>query len=290
MRIRRARPEDIAAVGEVTVAAYADFTGGDADGYVQRLRDAATRDREAELWVATPDDSEEVLGTVTITPIGSPWREIARDGEGEFRMLAVSPGARGAGVGTALVDLVLDRFRTEGVRAVVMSTLPQMRAAHRIYERAGFVRDPERDWSPIPGVDLISYRLDLEEQGVSEATLSFTVSDEDTAEALGSGSLPVLATPRLLAWCEATAFTALAPRLADGETSVGTRVELEHTRASRVGARVDVTATPVFHDGRLHRFSVLAREADGGRVVGTGEVTRVVVDAARFLGRLGPTA
>jgi predicted thioesterase/predicted N-acetyltransferase YhbS len=285
MRIRRARPEDIAAVGEVTVTAYADFTGGDADGYVDHLRDAAARDREAELWVATPDDSDEVLGTVTITPSGSPWREIALDGEGEFRMLAVSPAARGAGVGAALVDLVLDRFRSEGARAVVMSTLPQMRAAHRIYERAGFVRDPERDWSPIPGVDLISYRIDLEGQVANQATLSFTVNDEDTAEALGSGDLPVLATPRLLAWCEATAFAALAPLLADGETSVGTRVELEHTRGSRVGARVEVTATSVFRDGRLHRFSVLAREA-AGRVVGTGEVTRVVVDAERFLGRL----
>jgi ribosomal protein S18 acetylase RimI-like enzyme len=164
MRIRRARPEDIPAVGEVTVAAYAGFTAGDADSYVEHLRDAATRDREAELWVATPDDSEDILGTVTITPPGSPWREIGRNGEGEFRMLAVAPAARGKGIGTALVGLVLDRFRAQGVTAVVMSTLPQMRAAHRVYERAGFVRDPERDWSPIPGVDLISYRLDLEDK------------------------------------------------------------------------------------------------------------------------------
>jgi ribosomal protein S18 acetylase RimI-like enzyme len=161
MRIRRARPEDIAAVGEVTVTAYVDFTEGDNDGYVQHLRDAATRDREAELWVATPDDSEEILGTVTITPAGSPWREVAHDGEGEFRMLAVAPEARGLGVGTALVDLVLDRFRREGATAVVMSTLAEMRAAHRIYERAGFVRDPSRDWSPAPGVDLVTYRRDL---------------------------------------------------------------------------------------------------------------------------------
>jgi len=161
MRIRRARGDDIAAVGEVTVAAYADFTAGDADGYVQHLRDAASRDREAELWVATPDDSDEILGTVTITPSGSPWREIARDGEGEFRMLAVAPAAQGQGVGTALVDLVLDRFRADGARAVVMSTLPVMMAAHRIYERAGFVRDPERDWSPLPGVDLLAFALRL---------------------------------------------------------------------------------------------------------------------------------
>lgn len=118
------------------------------------------------------------------------------------------------------------------------------------------------------------------------ATLTFTVAEDDTAQALGSGSLPVLGTPRLLAWCESATCAAIAPLLGDGETSVGTRVELEHTRGSRVGAEIEVTATSVHRDGRLHRFSVLAREADGGHVVGSGQVTRVVVDAARFLGRL----
>ena len=67
---------------------------------------------------------------------------------------------------------------------------------------------------------------------------------------------------------------------------VGTRVAVEHTRGSLVGTRIEVTASPVHRDGRLHRFSVVAREADGGHVLGTGEVTRVVVDAERFLGRL----
>ena len=117
-------------------------------------------------------------------------------------------------------------------------------------------------------------------------TLTCTVTDADTAAALGSGSLPVLATPRLLAWCEAATCAAIEPALEPGETSVGTRVDLEHTRASAVGVRLEVTATEVFHDGRLHRFSVVARETDGGKVLGTGEVTRVVVDAERFLGRL----
>jgi fluoroacetyl-CoA thioesterase len=121
---------------------------------------------------------------------------------------------------------------------------------------------------------------------VTTATLSFTVGDDDTAVALGSGSLPVLGTPRLLAWCEAATCAAVASHLAEGETSVGTRIELEHTRGSRVGTRIEVTASVVHRDGRLHRFSVAAREADGGRVVGTCEVTRVVVDADRFLSRL----
>jgi fluoroacetyl-CoA thioesterase len=117
-------------------------------------------------------------------------------------------------------------------------------------------------------------------------TLTFTVGHDDTAVALGSGSLAVLGTPRLLAWCEAATVAAVTPMLGARETSVGTRVELEHTRGSRVGTRIDVEATPVHHDGRLHRFSVVAREADAGRVVGSGEITRVVVDAERFLDRL----
>jgi fluoroacetyl-CoA thioesterase len=119
-----------------------------------------------------------------------------------------------------------------------------------------------------------------------EATLAFTVTDADTAASLGSGSLPVLATPRLLAWCEAATCAAIEPELGVGETSVGTRVTLEHTRGSLVGVHLDVTASQVFHDGRLHRFSVLAREAGSGPVIATGEVTRVVVDATRFLARL----
>lgn len=146
-------------VGEVTVAAYAEFTGGPEDGYVDLLRDAARRDREAELWVAERDG--EVVGSVTIALPGSPWREIGADDEGEFRMLAVAPSARRQGVGDALTQLVFDRFRELGSNAIVLSSLAQMSDAHRVYERAGFVRVPERDWSPVPGVDLVAYRVAL---------------------------------------------------------------------------------------------------------------------------------
>jgi predicted thioesterase len=119
------------------------------------------------------------------------------------------------------------------------------------------------------------------------ATLTFTVTDEDTALAVGSGSLPVLGTPRLLAWCEAATCAAIEPALPEGSTSVGTRVQLDHLGASPVGQQVEVTATAIFVDGRLHRFGVSARHVGGnGKVVGTGEVTRVVVDTERFLARL----
>jgi ribosomal protein S18 acetylase RimI-like enzyme len=157
--VRRARPEDLAAAGDVTVAAYAQFTLGPADPYVEKLRDAATRHREAELWVAELDGA--VVGTVTIALEGSPWREIAERGEGEFRMLAVAPTAQRRGVGEALMRLVMSRFRDLGAHAVVLSSLAEMTAAHRVYERQGFRRLPERDWSPFPGVDLLAFRAEL---------------------------------------------------------------------------------------------------------------------------------
>lgn len=118
------------------------------------------------------------------------------------------------------------------------------------------------------------------------ATLTRTVTDDDTASALGSGSLPVLATPRLLAWLEAATCAALEPTLSQGTTSVGTRVQLEHLAASPVGAEVEVTASTAYIDGRLHRFTVAARHVADGKVVASGEVTRVVVGAGRFLARI----
>jgi predicted thioesterase len=123
-----------------------------------------------------------------------------------------------------------------------------------------------------------------------EASLSFTVTDDDTAIAVGSGSLPVLGTPRLLAWCEATTCAAIDPTLDAASTSVGTRVDLQHVGASAVDQEVKVTAWASYVDGRLHRFTVAARNVtpDGGegKLVGTGEITRVVVDRERFLSRL----
>jgi ribosomal protein S18 acetylase RimI-like enzyme len=157
VRIRLAGPDDLDAIGEVTVAAYTEFTLGPDDPYVRRLRDAAARYEQAELWVA--EDDGEVLGTVTVCPPGSVWREISRPDEGEFRMLAVAPGARGRGVGEALARHAIGRFAEDGVHTMVLSSLASMHGAHRIYERLGFHRAPARDWSPMPGVELLAYAL-----------------------------------------------------------------------------------------------------------------------------------
>ncbi|HLN77599.1 MAG TPA: hotdog domain-containing protein [Nocardioidaceae bacterium] len=118
------------------------------------------------------------------------------------------------------------------------------------------------------------------------ATLQFQVTEADTAAAVGSGDLDVLGTPRLLAWCEAATCVAIASSLDPASTSVGTRVSLEHLGASPVGERVEVQASVAYVDGRLVRFAVAASHVSDGRVVGTGEVTRVVVDRDRFLSRL----
>jgi ribosomal protein S18 acetylase RimI-like enzyme len=158
--VRPAHTDELAVVGEITVAAYqADgFLQGDS-GYAAHLLDTAARAREAELYVARLGVT--LAGTVTYCPEGSPWREIAQPGEGEFRMLAVAPEHRRRGVAEALVATCVERAREQGCTAVVLSSLPVQQAAHRLYERLGFRRLPERDWSPYPGVDLLGFRLDL---------------------------------------------------------------------------------------------------------------------------------
>jgi len=116
------------------------------------------------------------------------------------------------------------------------------------------------------------------------ATIERTVTEADTAAAVGSGSLPVLGTPVLLAWSEAATCAAVEPCLADGQTTVGTRVSVEHLAPSAVGAVVRISAGTTHVDGRLVRFSVAVRQ--DGKLVGSGEVTRVIVDAERFMGRV----
>lgn len=118
----------------------------------------------------------------------------------------------------------------------------------------------------------------------STARLQFTVTEADTAAALGSGDVEVLGTPRLLAWLEAATVRAAATVLQPGQTSVGTAVRLRHRRPSRVGDTVEVSAEAVGgSDGSRLRFGV--RAVDGsGELVADGEVDRVVVDRERFAG------
>ena len=111
------------------------------------------------------------------------------------------------------------------------------------------------------------------------------VTDADTARALGSGEVPVLGTPRLIAWLEAATVRAAAPFTGPGETTVGTAVRVRHLRATHVGGRVEVTARPPARTGaRRLTFAVRAVDA-AGLAVAEGEIDRAVVARRRFLGR-----
>jgi len=112
------------------------------------------------------------------------------------------------------------------------------------------------------------------------------VGESDTATSMGSGDVAVLATPRLIALAEAATVAAVGRALEDGQTTVGSRIELEHLAASPVGTRVTVRAELMAVDGLLLRFDVAAQHPDGS-VIAHGRITRVVVDRVRFLERVG---
>ncbi|MET7969605.1 hotdog domain-containing protein [Micromonospora sp. NPDC005305] len=115
------------------------------------------------------------------------------------------------------------------------------------------------------------------------ARVELTVTDTDTAQAVGSGDVPVLGTPRVLALAEAATVAATATRVPSGSTTVGTRVELEHRAATPVGRTVAARAELVKVDGRRLTFEVIV--TDGNEVVATGRVERALVDRQRFVER-----
>jgi fluoroacetyl-CoA thioesterase len=112
------------------------------------------------------------------------------------------------------------------------------------------------------------------------------VTEADTAVALGSGDVPVLATPRVVAWMEAATVAAAAPFLREDQTTVGTAVRVRHRRATAVGGAVEVSAEPpAAADGPRLTFAVRAAD-DAGNVAADGEIDRAVVERGRFLAAL----
>ncbi len=163
MLIRPARPDEYDEIGELAVRVYlAEGYTRPGAPYIAVLRDVAARAEKAELMVAV-DKADRILGTVTYAGQGSPYSEhVSSAEEGSFRMLVVDPAARGQGVGEALVRWCIDRAQASGVTSLRLSTQAGMTAAGRLYLRLGFARTPERDWSPEPGVDLITYGRRIE--------------------------------------------------------------------------------------------------------------------------------
>ena len=114
------------------------------------------------------------------------------------------------------------------------------------------------------------------------------VSDQDTARALRSGAVDVLGTPRLIALCEEASCRAIAPALADGATTVGMKVGLDHLQPSPIGERVVAEAVLSKVEGRRLTFTVSASDSRG--LVAAGKVQRVIVDVERFMAKCQPSA
>jgi ribosomal protein S18 acetylase RimI-like enzyme len=156
--VRPLLPDEHAVVGDLTVQAYVEdqLVGPD---YAEVIRDVGARSGQASVLVAVVDGSP--VGSVTFALGGTPYAERSASDEAEIRMLGIARTGRGRGAGTALTRACVERAVEAGATAVRLSTQREMVTAHRIYERLGFVRTPERDWSPIPGVDLLTYVLPL---------------------------------------------------------------------------------------------------------------------------------
>lgn len=155
MIVRDARPDELAEVGDLRVSAYlADGFLSETSGYLPILRALG-----GDVLAAV--DGREILGTVTLLRWPDAGNLVRGPGEAEIRALAVAPHARGRGIGAALVAAVINRAAGRGVRRLLLLTMPQMRAAHRLYTGAGFTRLPERDWSPQTGEILLAYGLSL---------------------------------------------------------------------------------------------------------------------------------
>ena len=118
----------------------------------------------------------------------------------------------------------------------------------------------------------------------SSASVDLEVSDDDTAIAMKSGSVPVLATPRVIALSEEACILVIDGRLKEGATTVGQRVQIDHLAPTPVGQRVTAEATLEAVQGRRLTFTVSVNDDRG--LVAVGRVTRVVVDTQRFLDKL----
>ncbi len=118
------------------------------------------------------------------------------------------------------------------------------------------------------------------ESGLS-GTASLVVQEDDTAIAFGSGDVPVLATPRLIALCEEATLRAIEGRCTEGFSTVGVRVQIEHISPTAPGNKVVADAYLEKTEGRRLVFSVSARDDRG--LVAAGKVTRVLVEVERFM-------
>jgi GNAT superfamily N-acetyltransferase len=161
MTIRPVRPEEHDTLGALTVAAYRALLGEGMDaGYEAELAAVADRAGVAEVLVDVGPHGR-LLGGVTYIPGPGPLAWFAGADEAGMRMLAVDPAAQGRGVGARLVAACIERAGAGGKRRLLLHTTAPMTVAHRLYERAGFHRDPANDEVLAGGLVLLGYALDL---------------------------------------------------------------------------------------------------------------------------------
>lgn len=170
--VRVAEPGDYDALGQIVLDAYRSLPGGDTTaGYERALRAVAERAVAGVVLAAVDRGTGGVIGCVTYVPgPESPLAEEISDGEAAVRMLGVEPAAQRRGAGRALMDACIERARADGRERLVLHSTPWMTDAHRLYERLGFRRAPERDWSPVPDVPLLGFTLELQVGGGGEAS------------------------------------------------------------------------------------------------------------------------
>lgn len=158
---RRAVPADFAEIRRITRDAYLRAGHFAADHlYMGVLEDVEHRAEHAQVWVA--EVAGKVVAGVTLTFAGEPYSEIARDGELEFRMLAVDPACQGSGIGRAVVREIVEHARQlPGIEAISITSATFMERAHSLYRSLGFRRAPERDWH-VPGEDVLLWVFILE--------------------------------------------------------------------------------------------------------------------------------
>jgi len=167
LSIRDARPDERAAVNELTLRAYAEYatimSPAAWAGLEAAMRSALASDERAERIVALRD--ETLLGSVMLYPASADAYSgaVRRAGSPEVRLLAVAPEARGLGVGRALMAECVRRARNAGAIELGVHTSRSMQIAMRMYARMGFVRVADSDFQP-PGAELVqAYRLPLTE-------------------------------------------------------------------------------------------------------------------------------
>jgi predicted N-acetyltransferase YhbS len=161
--IRPVEPDEFAQLGALTVASYIALDGYARDpDYEVELYDVRSRaEAAATVVLVAVDDEGTVLGGVTfVEGRSSPYFEHEGEEAASIRMLAVDPSAQGRGVGEALARACVERARELGCGSIVLHSTAFMPAAHRLYERLGFTRDPGHDVA-LPALELLAFRLDL---------------------------------------------------------------------------------------------------------------------------------